>query len=226
MADVKELSTVQIKPEDRRKYGHDDTNIGFLSTKTRDVKYEKPASAMDDFMRTRWDNIIGLWQQYFHCEDFRFVILLSCALQEWIIKSAGVRPELELIIIKGDDLRNPPVLPRDSKQVILCGWEPCDNVDYWIDHGWVEPSWGVYAIAKDLKRREKIAKAAHHIELWADAEDRSGLKFPGCTQYHLLSREQVTDDDNVFTESAEGCKCGIRGQTFTVRQLIASPVRR
>jgi len=209
-----------IPPEERKKFGKESSHVGFMSSTTRTSKYEKPSSEMDAFMRERWEAILSLWKQYFQCEEFIFVSLTTHPLQTWTEESTVHFPELEVIVIQGDALeQEPTMIPDDGRQVIISSWEPCTSIEYWIDQDWVKPEWAVYAIGKDTDRRAKIKDKCIHIELWADAEDRSGLKFPGCKEYHLLSREQVDDPDNEFIEKEKGCKCGIIGSSFQVRKL-------
>ena len=209
--------------EARRKDNREDSYLGFLSSTTNTAKFTWTEAEAEAGFFARMSALFNLLKEKYPGKEITVVLLATCQIQKYIEKSISRIPALELFVVSGDDLQKRPWVPDDNRLKLLIGWEPSTAVEYWIDNGWIHPDWYVYALAKDAAIRAKIKAACNYIELWSTAEDASGVKFPGCTEYHLLSYECVKDENNEYTFSDEGCKCGVKGPTFTVQALSLNP---
>jgi hypothetical protein len=181
------------------------------NTKLFDMKsMEQAASYADE----RAKGVASLFSQKIG-EIKDTVVVFPISSELFKVMAQTLQPFIDVSLVEREEWKADLKLP-DKKFIVFTEYKDSPLED-WIKRGIIKKEHWIMATAmKDEARKKLFSESCNFIDMWVNAQMQAGLKFPDCDKYHRVSQEIIKDNDVVYANGADDCKCGVKGSTFTV----------
>ncbi len=206
-----------------------DTIIRIRSSSSHELIYTKTVQEIrDEYVIPRAIEVHKLFTELYGT----YLLVIPRTSKLAMAKIDGMRTiGTDVLEIERKDWPEPPKLPTDRTiifyQETLDGGLGLEPTLGWLKSGYIEKDNDHYVFncLKLPEMRKQFVGKVKIIESWVNARQHGGIKFPDCDKYHLMSTGFEKDPQHTFINGKDDCKCGRKGNTFTVSasSLLTSP---